>query len=407
MRSWCWKYLGGFMLLAIGLLVPTVCSAQLLDLKDGDRVVWIGSTVIEREQAHGYWELLLTSRFPRRKIVFRNLAWSGDTVWGESRAGFATSAEGYKDLVKHVTALEPTVIIMQYGSNEAFAGEAKLADFVAQVKTLLKDLSVAKARFVLLAPFFQENLGPPLPNPEAYNKQLWHYNHALHEIAASRDLLWVDLESWIRRHRDSDEPIRLTDNGMHPTPLGYWITAGMLENELRFTPSGWQVQFNDSGKVADRKGTTVSEIEWTGEKKQFRLTSDVLPVTAALRHPGRAGQLKIAGLASGKYELLIDGQRMNAFSHEDLAQGVMLDDPFETQQIGQLRTAIVQKNELYFHRWRPQNVTYLFGFRQREQGNNAVEIPQFDPLVAEQEEKIAELCVPRPHTFEIRRVTTP
>lgn len=407
MRSWRnWNWCG-LWLLALGWWATNDAAAQLLDLKDGDRVVWIGSTVVEREQQHGYWELMLTSRFPQRHVTFRNLGWSGDTVWGESRAGFGTPADGFKELVKHVLALEPTVLIMQYGANEAFAGEAKLADFVTQAKTLLKEISPSKARVVVLAPMQQENLGPPLPSPEAYNKQLWHYNHALHELAASRDLLWVDLEGWVRRHRDSDEQVRLTDNGVHPTPLGYWITAGMLENELRFTPSGWHIEFDAAGQVTQRKGTAVAAVEWAGDHKRFRLTSDVLPVTAALRHPGRAGQLKIAGLPAGKYELLIDGQRMNAFSHADLAQGVMLDDPLETQQVEQLRKAIVQKNELYFHRWRPQNVTYLFGFRQREQGNNAVEIPQFDPLIAEQEKKIAALRVPRPHTFELRRVTTP
>ncbi len=54
-----------------------------------------------------------------------------------------------------------------------------------------------------------------------------------------------------------------------------------------------------------------------------------------------------------------------------------------------LRSLIVQKNESFFHRWRPANVTYLYLFRQREQGNNAVEIPRFDPLVAEKEKEIA------------------
>ena len=47
-----------------------------------------------------------------------------------------------------------------------------------------------------------------------------------------------------------------------------------------------------------------------------------------------------------------------------------------------LRVAIVAKNELFFYRWRPQNETYLFGFRKHEQGNNAKEIAEFDPLVA-------------------------
>ena len=56
-----------------------------------------------------------------------------------------------------------------------------------------------------------------------------------------------------------------------------------------------------------------------------------------------------------------------------------------------LRQAVVAKNELFFHRWRPQNETYLFGFRKHEQGKNGKEIAEFDPLVAKEEEKIAAL----------------
>ncbi|HBJ33854.1 MAG TPA: hypothetical protein DDZ51_03620 [Planctomycetaceae bacterium] len=42
---------------------------------------------------------------------------------------------------------------------------------------------------------------------------------------------------------------------------------------------------------------------------------------------------------------------------------------------------ILKKEELFFHRHRPQNETYLLLFRKHEQGNNAVELAQFDPLV--------------------------
>jgi lysophospholipase L1-like esterase len=59
------------------------------------------------------------------------------------------------------------------------------------------------------------------------------------------------------------------------------------------------------------------------------------------------------------------------------------------EQLTDLRTLIVQKNELFFHRWRPANVTYLYLFRQREQGKNAVEMARFDPLIAEKERAIA------------------
>lgn len=53
-----------------------------------------------------------------------------------------------------------------------------------------------------------------------------------------------------------------------------------------------------------------------------------------------------------------------------------------------LRQAIVAKNDLFFHRHRPENETYLRGFRKHEQGNNAVEIYAFEPLVARKDQEI-------------------
>ena len=52
---------------------------------------------------------------------------------------------------------------------------------------------------------------------------------------------------------------------------------------------------------------------------------------------------------------------------------------------------MIAKNRLYFHRWRPQNTTYLFGFRKHEQGNNAKEVAEFEKLVADREAEISKL----------------
>ena len=51
-----------------------------------------------------------------------------------------------------------------------------------------------------------------------------------------------------------------------------------------------------------------------------------------------------------------------------------------------------------------ENITYLFGFRKHEQGNNAIEVPQFDPLVEAKEREIARLRKPVPHAYELIRV---
>ena len=63
----------------------------------------------------------------------------------------------------------------------------------------------------------------------------------------------------------------------------------------------------------------------------------------------------------------------------------------QNEAVEKLRQTILKKNELFFYRYRPQNETYLYLFRKHEQGNNAAEIPLFDPLIEAQEKKIDKL----------------
>ena len=56
-----------------------------------------------------------------------------------------------------------------------------------------------------------------------------------------------------------------------------------------------------------------------------------------------------------------------------------------------LRAALQRRNDLFFHRWRPANHTYIFGFRKHEQGRNASEMDQFDALLVQADAVIAGL----------------
>ncbi|MBU6401879.1 MAG: hypothetical protein KGS61_16305, partial [Verrucomicrobia bacterium] len=49
------------------------------ELREGDRVVFVGDTLVEREQEYGYLEARMTAQFPDRNVTFRNLGWSADT----------------------------------------------------------------------------------------------------------------------------------------------------------------------------------------------------------------------------------------------------------------------------------------------------------------------------------------
>ncbi len=270
--------------LALLFLQPATAPSPF-DFAEGDRVVLIGSTLVEREQASGYWELALTLRNREKAVTFRNLGWSGDTVWGESRGSFDGAPKGYAKLVELTKDLKPTVILICYGQNESYAGEKGLKAFAEQYEKLLKDLAPTKARFVLLAPTRFEDV-KPLTDAKGKNENLAKYIAATKELAERQKAGFVDLFA--------------------AKPAG-------TENGVHFDEAGYK-------RLAEAFGAIPAES-----------------------------------------------------TAEDLRQ------------------AIVAKNELFFHRWRPQNFTYLFGFRKGEQGKNGKEIAEFDPLVEKVEKRIAEL----------------
>ena len=290
-----------------------------LELKDGDRVVFLGDRFLEGEQYQGWIELMLTTRFPDRAVTFRNLGWSADTPAGDSRfglsllqAGKEPADEGWKGLVQQIQDAKPTVVFIGYGMASSFDGAAGVAKFKADYTRLLDAIEKTSpgVRLVLLSPLPHENLGGAWPAAEPHNAQLALYTKAVAELAAARQARFVSLFDLLPARAAGANAETLTDNGIQPTPRGYRVIAEVLEDQL----------FGDTRRGAWR--TSV--------------------------------------------------------------------------QAEPLREAILRKNEWFFHRSRPANMAYIFGFRKREQGKNATEVLQFDAFIAAEEKRIALLRALQP-----------
>lgn len=273
--------------------------------KDGDRLVLLGNTVIEREQRHATLEPLLALALGEKKVSVRNLAWSGDTVFGHARSYFGPPKEGLERLEGHLELLKPTVVLLCYGSEMAFERLSGLPEFLTGYRNLL-ELIRKKApgvRLILAAPPPLETLPPPLPDQTDANKALSSFRDALRKFAGSQNVFFVD---WFELMGGMPKPgvvqNPLTENGVHYTRQGY-------------------------------------------EKLSARLIEGL--------------GLKAPQITSAELE--------------------------------PLRREVLRKDELFFNRWRPQNETYLFGFRKHEQGQNAKEIPMFDPLILEADGRIQEI----------------
>jgi lysophospholipase L1-like esterase len=394
------------------------------ELRDGDRVVFLGNTLIERAQKYGYWETMLTARYPNKNITFRNLGWSGDTVWAESRGMFDPPAVGYKRMIEHVGRLKPTVIFVGYGNNEAFAGQAGLPAFIKQYNTLLDDLtrvSTEGVRFVILSPHRHETLPSPLTDPTPANKRMEHYVRALQDIARRRQLVFIDFYSTLI---DSDPEVQqskrffsdpTTQNGIHLTGAGYRRAARLLIHQLSEIKRGelteWELGLDFNGRIQFSEGAIVRNVKVHKDGITFEVLDERFPAFDAMR------TLQVIGLRHAPYSLKIDGREvMQRIGHPpenapnkglwcdvwSVAQTVEAGPEFI--QFEKLRQTIIAKNLLYFYSWRPQNITYLTGFRKHEQGQNAKELAEFDKLIVAKEKEINKLKKPVAHTYEIIRV---
>jgi lysophospholipase L1-like esterase len=285
--------------------VPKPPAPKVFEFKQGDKVILIGSTVLEREQRYATLEPKLALALGEKAVTVRNLAWSGDTVFGHARSYFGPPEEGLQRMSAHLEMLKPTVAVLCYGSELAFEGLGALPEFLTGYRKLL-DLIRAKSpgvRIVILTPPPLESLLPPLPDLTQGNRNLSSLRDALQKFALTQNAFFVD---WFE--------------GMGGMPKSGRVSQPLTENGVHYTAVGYE-----------------------------KLTDALL-----------------AGL------------------------GLKVPSVGEAEKLA-LRQEVLRKDELFFNRWRPQNETYLFGFRKHEQGQNAKEIPMFDPLIEAADQRIQEL----------------
>ena len=297
-------------------------------LKSGDRIVLIGNTLFERARLYGHLETALqTAAGPEvTGVTLRNLAWSGDSVFGDARSYFGPPSEGRERLNRNLTEVKPSVILLLYGSEAAMSvdqgwtvdpehADASAAGLDASRKLFLSGYQALIDRvrsasgeslreIVLISPPPLENLGAPLPDQSGNNQKLALFRDGIRDLATANGTRFVDLFALLGGDDRGDgiTSPALTDDGVNYSEPGHAVIARELVKGLGYPDTG----------LVESSNPALSD----------------------------------------------------------------------------LRKAIIEKDRLFFHRWRPANETYLFLFRAHEQGQNAKEIPMFDPLILAQEKVI-------------------
>ncbi len=411
-------------------------------IRDGDRVVFLGDSITEQRLYTTYIEAYALTRHPLWKLSFRNVGWGGDTAWLRQRAHpdeaklFAAEEDAQqrtvedsvgKGLSRDVLPLNPTFVTIKFGMNDHSYQKFRPDIFKAYTRSqsqLLKVLSGAGARVSFLTPQPIEDKRPD-PDQDIRNQSLRKFSDGLKQVAQEHGAGFVDqFDPYmaVMMAERAKDPKAFIGGGdaVHPGPAGHTIMAWAVLKGLGATapvssasitvPSG---SANISGCKVDRVAVSDSGVSFDriDEALPFPVDERAEPALkiAPILEDLSQYELRVSELASGSYEILIDGESVMKTDADALKKGINLSNNAGsiTKQSRELLGEVFKKNNVYFRRWRE---VQLYSFPPWAQGEEIesrrrAELKKLDGEVADSESKIESLRKLVSHHFEIKRVS--
>jgi len=197
-----------------------------------NHICFIGNTLADRMQHHGWTESYLQAQFPDKVLRFRNLGFPADELATRPRSvGF-----GSPDV--HLSHSKADVVFAFFGYNESFNDEKGLANFKKELAKFIKHTRSQKyngksaPELVLFSPIAHEDIDDPnLPDGKENNVRLILYSKAMAQVARELDVPFVDLFTpTLKLYDNHDKP--LTHNGIHLNNLGYKRLGQVISKAL-------------------------------------------------------------------------------------------------------------------------------------------------------------------------------
>lgn len=373
---------------------------QPLDLKEGSRITFVGNSLFEQAQPYGILEFMLLSAWPDKRLTFRNLGWSGDTAEGSARSYISTPPQPYDLLIQQILATAPDVVVIAYGSMEAYEGLNGLKKFEDNLIRLIDTIHSMEAQPVLVTPIPQIPIEKINVNVKERNDNLALYTQKIKEIAHKKDLLVADLFNNFQQIGQT----AYTENGIHLNESGYYQAGKMLLSSLGHKDPVWNIDVNSKTNEINASGDLkITDPGINRKGLEFTVHDKHLP------HPGhiktQSGRtLVIQGLHKGVYTLLVDQQNIVSATAKAWANGVQITQGPAFDKARQIREKLIQINDLYFQAYRPLNRTYLVGMRLHEQEQNAYELEVNNLFINRLEDQIALLLNQDSNHYQLKRI---
>lgn len=337
--------------------------------QDGEMVVFLGDSITHQSLYPQYLENFFITRYPDRRIRFRNSGVGGDAA-AEANARFADD----------VAAHEPDYVTVHLGMNDGRYQEFdthNLVPYQQGMEKLLVRIEAIGAKPILLSPtMFDHQVTRMRADDEAwrfrgkeistnYNALLGYFTGWGMETASRRGIFVVNWWGPLNRHtteqRRNDPEFNMIWDAIHPNPSGQVIMACEVLFQLgveRKSASAVTIQQRGKRWVGSR-GVTQLKANEDASEIRFSHRANSIPWVVPEKHSelalkwklpadGRRGfaiakaghklgadRLKIAGLPPGNYEITIDGHVIGTWKHVILGTKIELQENEKTPQFQQ------------------------------------------------------------------------
>ncbi len=426
----------------------------LLDLQDGDTMVFLGDSITHQCLYTQYVEDFFYTRYPERRLHFHNAGVGGDRA-GDGLARFDEEVAVFHP--KYVTVL----MGMNDGKYEDFTAEV-FATYAADMTRTLERIKTTGATAIVMSPTmfdypvvewrkddpnFRFRGQPRSPH---YNAVMAYYGAWGRDQAFARNLpyvnLWGPLNDFTAQERATNPKFTLLPDAIHPGPGGHVIMASAMLDALHperrtvsainLTRVGEQWRAAPKIKLENLEGDathvsftfTATALPWvlpaeaSGSPQKWGWQEDVQLGFDLTKSGHRLSNemVRLAGLAPGNYEIKIDGRSIGKpVSHVALGAKIELQANASTPQYQQaLQVALLnrERNDLAVRPlrdvWskvkgaRRKFATEPAKFAEFMQTTRP-EIDRLVQLARDYEGRIHAAAQPVPRRYEIARVATP
>jgi len=365
---------------ALGLCLCVTFSSPaqtVRPFKQGDRVVFVGNSITDGGRYHAYIWLYYMTHYPTRRITCFNAGIGGDVI------GQMADRFDYDVLSK-----KPTVLTLTWGMNDSgyfewyrkdaqgFMDKRLVNTYETYAKLENRLKSMPKIRTILIG-------GSPYDETTKFSSKNYYPGKSVqlakmvaHQEESAKNNHWgfVDfyhpMDSINKQGQLRDTAFSLTPNDrIHPDNNGHLVMAYLF---LKAQGLANNVVADISVNAADKKvekaiNSTVSRVTATNNGISFNYLAKSLPYPLDTLPRGwgsrfsQSDALKVVpfmkrfnqellivkNLKGGKYDLVIDGERMNSFTAVELSSGINMAQISNTPQYQQA----IQIRELNEERW--------------------------------------------------------